>query len=208
VGLILAVAGVGAWARAGDADAPAPVASQAPTRPAPTEPPADDPVPRTTATTTTVATTPPTTLPVPEPPPADEYAPTPEVRLGTLALPSIGVTAPLGEGVTLTQIDRSPGHWPGTAMPGEVGNVVVGGHRVTHSRPFHDLDLLRPGDPLVFTTNDGTTWTYRLTRTEIVDDEALHIVDQTPAQTATLFACHPKHSLAQRIVAHFVLAPG
>jgi sortase A len=127
------------------------------------------------------------------------------VNLGTLALPSIGVTAPLGEGVTLTAVDRGPGHWPGTAMPGEVGNVVVAGHRVTHSRPFYDLDRLVPGDPLVFTLPDGTTRTYRLERTEVVAANAIHIVDQTPARTATLFACHPKHSAAQRIVAHFTL---
>jgi sortase A len=199
----LCLGGVGGWAVTRD-DGPAPAEASAA---------ADNPVP-TTASTTTVATTTTTVattttapaLPVPEPVPTDERAPTPEVVLGTLSLPSIGVSAPLGEGVTLTAVDRGPGHWPGTAMPGEVGNVVVAGHRVTHTRPFYDLDLLQPGDPLVFTMADGTTATYHLTGTEIVDDSALHIVDQTPARTATLFACHPKHSAAQRIVAHFELA--
>lgn len=194
----LCLGGVGGWAVAHE-DGPAPAEASAQ---------ADNPVPTTAATTTTTVATTTTApaLPVPEPAPTDERAPTPEVVLGTLSLPSIGVSAPLGEGVTLTAIDRGPGHWPGTAMPGEVGNVVVAGHRVTHSRPFYDLDLLQPGDPLVFTMADGTTATYRLTGTEIVDDSALHIVDQTPARTATLFACHPKHSAAQRIVAHFELA--
>jgi sortase A len=158
----------------------------------------------TAPTTTTVADDP---LPVPERAPTDARAPTPEVVHGTLAMPSIGVEQQLHEGVTLTAIDRGPSHWPGTAMPGQVGNVVVAGHRVTHSRPFYDLDLLRPGDPLVFTMNDGMTWTYELTRTEIVDPTAMHIVQQTPERTATLFACHPKHSAAQRIVAHFRLVP-
>ena len=91
-------------------------------------------------------------------------------------------------------------------MPGQVGNVVVAGHRVTHTRPFYDLDRLAVGDPLVFTMNDGTTWTYVLTGTEVVGPDAMHIVDQTPEHTATLFACHPKGSAAQRIVAHFRLA--
>ena len=132
-------------------------------------------------------------------------APTPDMVHGTLALPSIGVEQSLHEGVTLTAIDRGPSHWPGTAMPGEIGNVVVAGHRVTHSQPFHDLDRLRPGDPLVFTLTDGSRWTYELTGTEIVAPDAMHIVDQTPDPTATLFACHPKGSAAQRIVAHFRL---
>jgi sortase A len=125
---------------------------------------------------------------------------------GTLSLPTIGVAQPLGEGVTLTAIDRGPSHWPGTAMPGQVGNVVVAGHRVTHSRPFYDLDRLAVGDPLVFTMNDGTTWTYVLAAIEIVGSDAMYIVDQTSEPTATLFACHPKGSAAQRIVAHFRLA--
>jgi sortase (surface protein transpeptidase) len=44
-----------------------------------------------------------------------------------------------------------------------------------------------------------------------VTPDALRIVDQTPDYTATLFACRPQHSAAQRIVAHFRLvapAPG
>lgn len=209
VAFAAAALGLVAWATVGDDDPPAREQAAVAVRAR-----ADDPTPRSTAGPATTA--PPTTraptttttapaLPVPEPLPADDYAPTPEVHLGTLALPSIGVTAPLGEGVTLTALDRGPGHWPGTAMPGQLGNVVVAGHRVTHTRPFHNLDLLEPGDSLVFTLADGTTWTYRHESTEIVASDALYIVDQTPAHTATLFACHPKGSAAQRIVAHFTL---
>lgn len=170
----------------------------------------------TTVTTTAIATTlppavspsttlPPATLPNPEAVPADAYAPTRDVIHGTLALPSIGVEQDLHEGITLTAIDRGPSHWPGTAMPGEIGNVVVAGHRVTHTEPFRDLDRLQPGDPLVFTLTDGTRSTYELTSIEIVAPDAMHIVDQAQEPTATLFACHPKGSAAQRIVAHFRL---
>ena len=117
---------------------------------------------------------------------------------GTLALPTIGVSEQLHEGVTLTAIDRGPSHWPGTALPGQLGNVVVAGHRVTHSRPFYDLDRLAPGDPLVFTMNDGTTWTYELTGTEIVTPDAMHIVDQSrttrPPSPATPRARPPSAS--------------
>jgi sortase A len=199
----VACAGVGGWALTADD----------------TQSTSDDPVPaRASAEATTTSTAPPTTaaptttteapLPVPQPAPADAYAPTPEVVHGTMSLPSIGMEQELHEGVTLTAIDRGPSHWPGTAMPGQVGNVVVAGHRVTHTRPFYDLDLLQPGDRLVFTMSDGTTWTYELTNTEIVEPNAMHIVEQTRDKTATLFACHPKHSAAQRIVAHFRLVPG
>lgn len=164
------------------------------------------------ATTTTAVAAPTTTappaaggLPVPEDSPADPYAPAPVVVHGTLELPSVGVAQPLHEGVTLTAINRGPSHWPGSAMPGQLGNVVVAGHRTTYTQPFHDIDRLAPGDPLVFRMTDGSVWTYELTSTEIVGPDAMHIVDQAPEHTATLFACHPKGSAAQRIVAHFRL---
>ena len=144
-------------------------------------------------------------LPVPEQPPADAYAPTPEVRHGQLEIPSIGLSQGLYEGVTLTAINRGPSHWPGTAMPGELGNVVIAGHRTTYSRPFWDLDLVQPGDELIFTMADGTRHVYALDRTEVVDDEAVHIVDQSYGYRATLFGCHPKGSARQRIVGHFTL---
>jgi sortase A len=144
-------------------------------------------------------------LPVPEAPPADARAATPEVRHGMLEIPSIGLAQPLFEGVTLTAIDRGPSHWPGTAMPGQLGNVVIAGHRTTRTRPFWDLDLVRPGDELIFTMADGARHVYALDEIEIVDDEAIHIVDQSYGYRATLFGCHPKGSAAQRIVGHFTL---
>ncbi|HLM63141.1 MAG TPA: class E sortase [Acidimicrobiales bacterium] len=203
--VVVASLGVGGWAFTSGGSEPGPDVSRTAAGRVPAQ---ENPVPSTWAvpstrelssTTTTTAVV----LPVPAPAPADAYATTPEVVLGTLSLPTLGVSQPLGEGVTLTALDRSPGHWPGTAMPGQVGNVVVAGHRTTHTKPFLDLDLLRPGDPLIFTMLDGTTWNYQLTGTSIVQSNALHIVDQTPAKTATLFACHPKGSARQRIVASF-----
>jgi LPXTG-site transpeptidase (sortase) family protein len=144
-------------------------------------------------------------LPLPETPPADDRAPTPEVRHGLLEIPAIGLSQPFFEGVTLTAIDRGPSHWPGTAMPGELGNVVIAGHRTTRTRPFWDLDLVPPGAELVFTMDSGERHVYTLDRIEIVDDEAIHIVDQGYGYTATLFGCHPKGSARQRIVGHFTL---
>jgi LPXTG-site transpeptidase (sortase) family protein len=145
-------------------------------------------------------------LPVPGPSPLDPHEPTSEVRHGLLEIPSIGLSQPFFEGVTLTAINRGPSHWPGTAMPGELGNVVLAGHRTTYTRPFWDLDLVRPGDELIFTMTDGTRHVYVADGIEVVDDEAIHIVDQTYGYRATLFGCHPKFSARQRIVGHFTLA--
>jgi sortase A len=156
----------------------------------------------TTSTTTTVAAT----LPNPEAPPADDRAAEPLVELGTIELPRIGVTKSFYEGITLTTLDRGPGHWPGTAMPGRQGNVVIAGHRVSHDKPFRNIDQLEPGDDVIFTTGDGR-FVYKVTGTEVVFPDALWIVDQTADYTATLFACTPPGSTRQRIVVHLAYAP-
>lgn len=170
---------------------------------------------RPTSTTTTSAPTTTTTstllpgvvLPVPELLPTDEYAPTPEVTLGTIEIPRIGLADALHQGMTLTAIDRGPSHWPGTAMPGDLGNVVVAGHRTTNTRPFRNLDQLQAGDSVLFTTAAGR-FDYRVTGVDVVRPEQLEIVDQSVAYTATLFACHPPGSAAYRIVVKLQLVDG
>jgi LPXTG-site transpeptidase (sortase) family protein len=158
---------------------------------------------RTTTTTApltlkvTTDTRPP--LPIPAALP-DPNAPEPDVVLGTIALPTIGIEAHLQEGIALASLDRGPGHWPGTALPGQLGNLVVAGHRVTYTHPFRDLDRLRPGDPVVFVIGSHV-WTYRTRGTVVVPADAVDIAAQSYAHTATLFACHPPGQAIERIVA-------
>ncbi|MEP1125787.1 MAG: class E sortase [Ilumatobacter sp.] len=168
-------------------------------------------------TTTTAATTVPapttTTTPIvvevslpaqPIDPPADPRGFEEQVQLGGISIPKLGVDEPLLEGIRLTTLDNGPGHWPGTAMPGDVGNVVVAAHRTSHGGPFRDIDQLVAGDAVVFTTDAGES-EYTVTGTEIVNPDALWIVDPTDTATATLFACHPPGSTRQRIVVHLEL---
>lgn len=167
------------------------------------------PEPATTTTVALAAIAPPTTapprLPIPDPLPEDSYAPAPEIVLGTLSIPKIDLEQHLVQGMTLTAINRGPSQWPGTALPGQLGNMVVAGHRTTYSKPFHDLDLLVPGDRMIVSTVDGGVHTYAVTSTEIVTPDQTRIADQTWGYTATLFACHPPGSAAYRIVAHLQL---
>lgn len=148
----------------------------------------------TTTSSTTTTTTLPTPLPAPQPNASEPY-----FEIGTIEIPKINVKKPLLEGVTMSTLDRGPGHWPGTAMPGQVGNVVVGGHRTSKDRPFRYVDQLVPGDEVIFTTPAGR-FVYTVNRTEVVEPTAMWVIDQTPAYTATLFACHPVGSTAQRII--------
>ena len=90
-------------------------------------------------------------------------------------------------------------------MPGDVGNVVVGGHRVSHDKPFRNIDKLVDGDEVVFTTDAGR-FVYTVVSTEVVTPDAIRIIDQTPDHTATLFACTPPGSTSHRLVVHLALA--
>jgi sortase A len=156
-----------------------------------------------TSTTTTTTSTTTTTLPrqatQPIAPPADSNAKEPVIELGRILIPKIGVDMALYEGIRLSTLDLGPGHWPGTAMPGEIGNVVVGGHRTSKHRVFRNIDDLVAGDQIIFQDANGEH-VYLVNRVEIVDPTDVWIINPTDTPTATLFACHPPGSTRQRIV--------
>lgn len=161
------------------------------------------PTTTSTSTTTTVYSGPPTLAPgqsLPQPeniPPEDTVEP--EVIVGAIAIPRIDVIQNLYRGVTLPTLDKGVGWWPGTAMPGQVGNVVLGGHRVSKKKPFRNLDQLQPGDEIFLSSADGD-FVYVVDRTFIVQPTDVWIIDQTTDATLTLFACHPPGSTRERIV--------
>jgi sortase A len=167
----------------------------------------DDPVTTTSALPAEEEAT--EDVPVAAPPKAGTKAtapprPTPKTQIGEIRIAKIGLVHPIYEGVTLDVVDHGPGHWPGSAVPGQLGNAVFAGHRVTHSHPFRNLDQMAPGDEIVFSTRHGE-FTYRMTSLEIVSNKDTWIVKPTPEATLTLFACHPLGSAKQRIVVRGIL---
>lgn len=172
-------------------------------------PPTTQPAPTTTttlaATTTTTAPAPPPIIYDPIPPGGrqnlggDKHPMVPHPAFGMVVIPKIGLVHPLFEGIEEAVIHWGPGHWPGSPLPGNRGNSVFAGHRVTHTRPFLDIDRLAPGDKMVFHLATGTH-TYEVTDHLIVGPQDVWITNQTAEPTVTLFACHPKHSAKQRYV--------
>ncbi|MGN6472115.1 MAG: class E sortase [Mycobacteriales bacterium] len=126
------------------------------------------------------------------------------------------------QGTSTADLIKGPGHYPGTALPGQVGNFAVAGHRTTYLHPFYNINQLRPGDAIVLETR--TQWlTYTVENIpgtharyqEIVSpsDTAVSypVPDQPdPGLTPTLrvltfTSCNPRYSAAQRIVVHALL---
>ncbi|OZM72613.1 class E sortase [Amycolatopsis antarctica] len=71
-----------------------------------------------------------------------------------LYIPSFGTDYKftIQEGVDAKTLEVGPGHYKGTARPGEPGNVGVAGHRVGKGAPFNDLDLLNSCDAIIVET--------------------------------------------------------
>ena len=192
------IAATGLWTVTSDAEElPVAVATTTTTTTSTTLPPT------TTTTLPPTTTTAPTPRPVDVPP--DSYAPEPLRTIGRIEVPKLGLDVELHQGITLRNIDRGPSHWPGTALPGQNGNVVVMGHRVTRTRPFRHIDRLVPGDEVFFTVGGART-RYVVTGHSVVTPKQTEIVNQTAEPTGTLFACHPPGSARYRYVVHLKLA--
>ncbi|HVE95329.1 MAG TPA: class E sortase [Acidimicrobiales bacterium] len=165
------------------------------------------PPPAPTTTAAPIAAAPPTTVRTRRP--AAPVAPKessaePIVLLGRIEIPKIGLAHDVYHGITMRNIDRGPSHWPGTAFPGEIGNTVFAGHRVTKTKPFFRINELVPGDRVIFDIQ-GQRSTYEMTGSEIVTPDRLDIVRPTETATATLFACHPRGSAKYRYVVRLAL---
>jgi sortase A len=129
-------------------------------------------------------------------------------ELGSIEIPAIGVVETIRSGVSLSVIDRGVAQWAGTVGPGEDGNLVLAGHRTTHSRPFADLDRLGIDDLIYITDGHGFRVMYKVADTTVVDPQDLWITYDRGRPMLTLFACHPKGSARYRIVVTADLVAG
>ena len=119
--------------------------------------------------------------------------------MAVIVIPRIGLDQVVVEGVGTGQLAVGPGHYPGTALPGQPGNSGIAGHRTTHGAPFNALAQLVPGDPVVLTTLQGS-FTYRVTRSQVVAPDDVAVLRPTVGPRLTLTTCNPKYSAAQRLV--------
>jgi sortase A len=111
------------------------------------------------------------------------------------------------EGVGREELKKGPGHQPGTAWPGQLGNMVLAGHRTTYGAPFGRFDELTAGDDVVVADETGS-YTYRISGTEIVDPSDTAVVLPVPRQPGaqptqrllTLITCTPKYSATYRLI--------
>ncbi len=106
---------------------------------------------------------------------------------GRLEMARVGLSAAVDEGVDGPTLRHAVGHLPGTAFPGEAGNVVLAGHRDGLFRP---LRLVKRGDRLQIRTLDGS-FDYVVKETMIVRPERTDVLTPAPDPQVTLVTCYP-----------------
>ncbi len=126
------------------------------------------------------------------------------VPLGTaiakLSIAAAGVSNDVVvQGVDELRLEEGPGHYPGTALPGDPGNVAIAGHRTTWLRPFYDLQALRPGDPVTLRVGD-LRYVYRVVSVRAVAPTDVSVLAPRRGWWLTLTTCNPRYSAAQRLV--------
>ena len=118
-----------------------------------------------------------------------------------LQIPSIGVDQYVVEGTNSTDLSKGPGHYVGTAMPGQAGNVAIAGHRTTHGAPFNRLGQLVRGDRIILTSLSGERLTYVVSGTPVaVSPNDVAVLNYAGDNRITLTTCTPEFSAAQRLI--------
>ena len=137
-------------------------------------------------------------VPLPLPPPGG--------ALDHLVIPAIGVDRYVVQGVDEADLQEGPGHYPGTPLPGERGNVGIAGHRTTYGAPFFRLNELSPGDLVYLTDTSGTTWVYAVEHLSVVSPDDVAVLDPSHGAELTLTTCNPRFEATSRLVARAFLA--
>jgi len=107
-----------------------------------------------------------------------------------LRISKIGLEVPVLEGDDALTLNRGVGHIPGTAMPGQVGNVGVAGHRDGFFRGLKDLAA---GDVIEMQRAGAgdTVDRYVVRNVAIVMPADTSLLKNTSGSELTLVTCYP-----------------
>lgn len=141
-------------------------------------------------------------------------APGDDVTFGNLIVPRFGAdySRPIAEGVSVQgALADGIGHYPGTQMPGDVGNFALAGHRTGWGQPLGDIGNFQVGDSIYIETEAGW-YRYVFRSLEYVMPTSIEVLDPVPQlpgvqptdRIITLTSCNPKLTAAERIIMYGV----
>ena len=119
--------------------------------------------------------------------------------LGRISIPKTGMKFVFLEGVGVETLKSGPGHYAGTAMPGERGTVALAGHRTTYLAPFRRLNHLKRGNPIVLSMPYGV-FTYAVEKLKSVPPTQTTVLGPANYDRLVLTTCTPMGSDSKRLV--------
>lgn len=131
-------------------------------------------------------------VPPEAPPPAPEQPRQIEIN-------KIGVNAPIFAGHEEEQLKKGVGHSIGTALVGELGNMVLSAHNDIYGEIFRNLDQLSAGDEVVVSSG-RSSHTYVINDIFVVPPTAVEVMAPTDHASLTLISCYPYLVNNKRII--------
>jgi sortase A len=116
-----------------------------------------------------------------------EQKPNPPTRI---VIPKIEVDAPIVDNITWEDLKKGVGHLPGSAHPGERGNLYLAAHNDIFGEIFRHLDKLEPGDEF-FIYGGEQKFRYVVKERRIIEPTEVEVMGPTTEPVATLQTCYP-----------------
>lgn len=107
--------------------------------------------------------------------------------LAVLTVERLGLQVPVFLGTDPVTLNKGAGIVDGTAVPGEVGNIAVAGHRDSY---FRALENIKVGDLIDLRATHGGGQ-FRVSEIKITDPLDVSVLDDTKEVTLTLITCYP-----------------
>jgi sortase A len=121
--------------------------------------------------------------------------------IARLQIPKISLDQYVVMGTAEADLDKGPGHYIGTALPGQAGNVAIAGHRTTQGAPFNRLGQMARGDPIILTTTSGQVLRYVVSQNPVaVSPSDVAVLNDFGDNRITLTTCNPEYSATQRLI--------
>jgi sortase A len=121
--------------------------------------------------------------------------------VGRIRVPRLGLSMVVVTGTNESSLEKGPGWYTGTKLPGEGQLIYIAGHRTTYLAPFANIDQLKFGDPITLQMPYGT-FLYRVTSHVIVPSTDLARLKSKGYEQIALQACHPRFFATHRYIVY------
>jgi sortase A len=120
--------------------------------------------------------------------------------IGRIIVPRMGLDMVIVNGTDEESLKKGPGHYLGSALPGQGQLIYIAGHRTTYLAPFSKIDQLHKGDR-VKVVMPYATFIYRVSGYRIVPANDLSVLRSYGHEVLELQACHPRFFATHRFIA-------